>query len=107
MGASDTMYEFDRNARTVRTRNGVYPLNLKFEQCKVFVGDVELPIQIRARFAFHLVVFAEGKHALADNAQDLFEYVSSQQTLEAILNAERKKQWPEESQAAGKRVLSL
>ena len=38
-------------------------------------------------------------------AHDLFEYVSSQTTLDAIMNADKKSLCPEEPRAAGKRVL--
>lgn len=36
---------------------------------------------------------------------DLFEYVSSQMTLLAIMNALMKRRWPEEPRAAGKRAF--
>jgi hypothetical protein len=47
------------------------------------------------------------KRPLCHDPQDLFEYVSSHITLEAIMKAEMERRWPEEPPAVGKRAFSL
>lgn len=37
--------------------------------------------------------------------QDLFEYVSSQMTFDAIMKAEMKRRWPDDPRAAGNRAF--
>ena len=55
----------------IGTRSLEVPPNHGFELLERAGFDVELPLEIGAHLAFHLVDLSKGEHALADNAPGL------------------------------------
>ena len=68
--------------------------------------DVELPVEMLAHLALYLVDLPELNMPWPTIDQDLLEQLSSQITLEAIMNAEMKRRWPDEPRAVGNLALS-
>jgi hypothetical protein len=64
--------------------------------------NVELPVEVRAHLALIWLTSRSANMPWPTMDQDLFEYMSSQMTLDAIMNADRKRRWPNEPRAAGK-----
>ena len=55
----------------VRTRTLEIPPNHGLEFLERARLDIELPLQVRAHLALHLINLPEGKHSLTDNAPGL------------------------------------